>query len=97
MKLDHIAINVKNIETSVLWYIEELGATILYKDESWAMLGVGDTKIALTISSQHPPHFAFSVNTEEDIPSEEIKKHRDGSRYVYKQDPDGNCIEWVCY
>ena len=97
MKLDHIAINVSNIDTSINWYVKEMKAEVLYKDETWAMLEVGGVKIALTISSQHPPHFAFVVDREEDIPSEKIKKHRDGSRYVYRQDPDGNCIEWVCY
>ena len=97
MKLDHVAVNVSNIEDSIEWYVKELKAEMLYKDETWAMLKIGGVKIALTISLQHPPHLAFAVDKEEDIPSEEIKKHRDGSRYVYKQDPDGNCIEWVCY
>lgn len=96
MQLDHIAINVENIEKASEWYQKSLDARILYKDETWAMLDVGGTKIALTISKQHPPHFAFTLHSLDDFPpGEEIRYHRDGSAYLYIEDPDGNTIEYV--
>ena len=96
MQLDHIAINVDNIEKASEWYQKNLNATIAYKDETWAMLDIGGTKLALTISRQHPPHFAFTLKSLEEFPAgEEIRYHRDGSAYLYIEDPDGNAIEYV--
>ena len=61
MKFDHVAINVKDLELSIKWYLENLNAVIEYCDDSWAMLSIGNTKVALTLESQHPPHIAFKV------------------------------------
>ena len=98
MNLDHIAIQVKNIQASSDWYRDNLKADVLYIDETWAMLKVGDVKLALTLASQHPPHWAVRINDEKDFPSnKEIGCHRDGSRYVYIEDPDGNVVEYVLY
>ncbi len=97
MNLDHVAINVRSIDSSVQWYSENLELEVLYQDESWAMLKVGQTKIALTVASQHPPHLGFSVENLGDIPCESPKYHRDGSAYHYISDPDGNAIEFVYY
>ena len=94
MHLDHVALNVKNIEASVKWYQDELNADVLYCDETWAMLSVGKTKIALTISEQHPPHIAFEVSSQSELPGSPLY-HRDGSLYVYSRDPDGNMIEYI--
>ena len=96
MKLDHIAINVANIRKSVKWYQEKFDARIRYVDETWASLMVGDVNIALTVESQHPPHLAFSLEKFSDFPEDkEIKYHRDGSAYLYIEDPDGNTIEYI--
>ena len=96
MQLDHIAINVTNVKEASDWYTKNLGATIDYIDETWSMLDVGGTKIALTVSRQHPPHFAFTLQSLDDFPpGEEIRYHRDGSAYLYIEDPDGNAIEYV--
>tara|TARA_Y100000310_G_scaffold74991_2_gene71247 strand:- start:2835 stop:3119 length:285 start_codon:yes stop_codon:yes gene_type:complete len=89
---------VNNISKSVRWYEKNLLASTLYCDKTWALLQVKDTKIALTISSQHPPHTAFRVNSIDDFPSGCIPaQHRDGSWYYYQRDLDGNVIEWIFY
>ena len=97
MKLDHVAIIVNNIDESVLWYEKNLDAVRLYSDESWGVVRVGDTKIALVILNTHPSHIGFKVESPDEFPckNEEIKSHRDGSRYHYKSDPSGNVIEWI--
>lgn len=94
LKLDHVAINVKSIEESAAWYTEFLGAQTDYIDETWAMLDIDGTKLALTVSTQHPPHFAFCVEKLSDL-GPDYREHRDGSCYVYKTDPDGNAIELI--
>ena len=96
MQLDHIAINVKNVRKAVKWYVNNLGASIKYVDDTWASLDVGGTNIALTRAKQHPPHFAFTLEKFSDFPEgHEIKYHRDGSAYLYIEDDDGNTIEYV--
>jgi catechol 2,3-dioxygenase-like lactoylglutathione lyase family enzyme len=96
MKLDHVAINVKNLQKSIDWYLKNLNAIVEYCDDSWAMLSIGNTKVALTLELQHPPHIAFKVK---DFGKElsNVRLHRDNSRYVYISDPDGNTIELIQY
>ena len=95
MKLDHVAISVDDIKLSIMWYKSNLNASVLYSDETWAMLQIGETKLALTTSGQHPPHIAFLVDDFKEI--ENVKQHRDGSNFIYKSDPDGNTIELIKY
>ena len=95
MQLDHVAICVNDIQASVEWYKLNLCASVLYSDETWAMLKIGETKLALTSKDQHPPHIAFLVDNFENGKS--VKQHRDGSNYIYKSDPDGNTIELIKY
>jgi catechol 2,3-dioxygenase-like lactoylglutathione lyase family enzyme len=97
MRLDHVALNVRNIEDSASWYKEHLGADVIYNDDTWAMLQVGDSKIALTVAAQHPPHLGFAVEKLSDIPCDDPAYHRDGSAYLYVTDPDGNTIEFLYY
>ena len=94
MQLDHIALNVKNIETSADWYVKNFDAKIKYMDETWALLKIKNTSVALTIASQHPPHIAFRVDSLDQLPEDPVT-HRDGSISCYVQDPDGNSIEYI--
>ena len=96
-KIDHVAITVTNIERSIKWYKENLDVEVLYSDETWAIVKAGDTKIALMVGNKHKPHIAFRVKDMHAFDQSEIGIHRDGVIYIYKEDPDGNCIEWVCY
>ena len=98
MKLDHIAINVSSIFNAVSYYKDTYSANVLYEDSSWAMLEIGDTKIALVLEEQHKPHIAFKCNSFDDFPDgSEVKMHRDGSFYTYESDPFGNVIERIYY
>ena len=94
MQLDHIAINVSHIQTSIDWYISNLSAEVKYSDETWALLQIENLKLALTVSRQHPPHVAFTVENLEDLPGM-TSTHRDGSVYSYIEDPDGNTVEYI--
>jgi catechol 2,3-dioxygenase-like lactoylglutathione lyase family enzyme len=98
MKFDHVALNVTDIARSIAWYQATLGATVLYSDDTWAILEAAGVKIALTLEHQHPAHIAFDVGP---ALSEEFKakarKHRDGSVSRYIVDPDGNAIEYIAY
>jgi len=98
MKLDHIAINVYSIFNGVSYYKDTYNAEVIYEDSSWAMLKIGDTKIALVLEGQHKPHIALECFSFDDFPDGcEINMHRDGSFYTYISDPYGNIIEKIYY
>ncbi len=95
MNLDHVAIQVHDIQEAVNWYTEQLQAKIKYADQTWALMEIGTTRVALTLPGSHPPHIAFRVFSMEEFPEGEIKEHRDGSKYLYKEDCSGNVIEYI--
>ena len=102
MELDHVAVSSTDIAASVAWYVETLGASVLYQDSTWAFLRLGQGKLALVSPSQHPPHTALRVDeaalaqaaAEAGKP---IDTHRDGTRGIYVSDPDGNQVELIHY
>jgi catechol-2,3-dioxygenase len=97
-KFDHVAVCVSDIQKSTEWYIKNLSGSVLYSDSTWAMLLIGGKKIALTLSNAHPPHIAFSIEDEINFPQGlEVREHRDGSRYTYVSDPDGNTVEVISF
>ena len=100
MRFDHVAINVKNIEASTQWYVDNLSGQILYQDDTWALLKCFDCKIALTLKKQHPPHICFEINEEirhEKFKDKNFRQHRDGSSSCYVRDLDGNIIEYLLW
>lgn len=101
-EMDHVAVPSQDIARDVAWYVEQFGAEILYQDTTWAFLRVGQGKLALVTPTQHPPHVALRVDeaTLETFASREekpIDTHRDGTRGIYMDDPQGNAIELICY
>ena len=61
--------------------------------ETWALLDIENTFIALVLPSQHPPHVAFESPDAERYG--DLKQHRDGTASVYVQDPFGNTVEFL--
>ena len=87
----HAAVSVDDVAVGVQWYTSTLSACVLYQDETWALLAVGDTRIALVIPGEHPPHLAFEWSGAEDFGP--LVGHRDGTASLYIEDPFGNKIE----
>lgn len=91
-----------NIAASVKWYVEKLGASVLYEDSTWAFLKLGQGKLALVTPSQHPPHTAVRIDEEALTKAaveagKTIDTHRDGTKGIYISDLDGNQVELICY
>ncbi len=102
MELDHVAVVVAEIGSAVEWYTANVGAQVLYADDTWAFLRVGHGKIALVKAEQHPPHVAVRVDAAQlhalaAQHSKPIDTHRDGTQGFYFDDPNGNVIEVICY
>lgn len=93
-KLDHVAINVTAIQSALDWYTSTLGATIEYQDDTWAMMDIAGSKVALTLPTQHPSHIAFQVDDISYLGQSPLR-HRDGSYYCYVNDPEDNIIELI--
>ena len=91
--IHHIAIQVKDLEQSLLWYKKNFACQVAYQDKSWALLKFNNLSLALVHPDQHPPHFAV---TREDITLYGTPMpHRDGTSSVYIEDPNGNNIEML--
>ena len=91
--IHHVAIQVSDLDQSVLWYTSNFYCEIAYRDESWALLNFYNISLALVLPSQHPQHFAV---TRDDISLFGIPvPHRDGTSSVYIQDPSGNNVEML--
>ncbi len=93
-KLDHIhhiAISVPDIAQGLEWYTSRFDCEVEYVDETWALLGFANTKLALVLPKQHPSHFALSRSDANKFG--ELVTHRDGLKSVYLTDAFGNAIE----
>ncbi len=101
-ELDHVAIPTEDVPGSVTYYVERFGAEVLYQDATWALLRMGQGKLALVTPSQHPPHVALRVDERElrraaERAGKPMDRHRDGTIGIYVDDPQGNVLELICY
>lgn len=90
-QIDHIAVPVRSIPESVAWYMARFRCLILHQDQTWALLGFGNVRLALVVPEQHPGHLAFAHERASDFG--ELVQHRDGTRSTYIEDPAGNTVE----
>lgn len=90
-RIHHIAIAVRDVAEAVAWYTKTFRCSVSYQDPTWALLEFENTKLALVIPEQHPPHVAF---TNADAASfGPLKTRRDGTRSTYVKDAAGNAVE----
>ena len=94
-KIDHVALTTSDPQKAAEWYCENFDATLLYSDDTWAMVQFENIKLAFVIKTQHPAHIAFEVDQFDE--TDRTKKHRDGSVSVYKNDPWKNIYELIQY
>ena len=73
-------------------YFIDLFRDIIFK---CALIKFENTKLALVIPDQHPPHIAIKRKNLEKYGSP--VKHRDGSESVYVDSPDENTFELIRY
>lgn len=89
--LHHVAIPVRDVAKAVAWYTSTFRCKVAYQDATWAFLDFGNTRLALVIPEQHPPHVALKSPDAAKFGT--LTTHRDGSRSVYVADPSGNAVE----
>ena len=90
--IDHVALQVHDIAAAAAWYREHWKCDVEHLDATWAMLRFANTRLALVLPNQHPPHVAF-LDKHPEKAGEPTVHHRDGTISVYIQDPWGNKLE----
>ena len=99
IEFDHVAIKSTDIARSVEWYMETFKNTkLVYQDNTWALINVGNASIAFVMPDQHKPHICFQLKGEHKksyYSKYDFKMHRDKTKYCYIDDPDGNTIEFL--
>lgn len=93
--IDHIGIQTNCIKESVIWYKKMFNCKVLFEDETLALIEFKNTKLALVVPDEHPPHIAVKRNNLEEFGTP--VKHRDGSESVYINTPDDNTFELIRY
>ena len=74
--VDHVAVPVTDVVSTVDWYRARFRCRIAYRDETWALLEFANAKLPFVISEQHPPRLAFAHPHPESYGP--LKLHRDG-------------------
>jgi catechol 2,3-dioxygenase-like lactoylglutathione lyase family enzyme len=91
--VDHVAVSVHDVKTALDWYCRHFQCQVLYQDDTWALVQFANIKLALVVTSQHPPHLGFFTPKASDFGP--LTAHRDGTRSVYITDPSGNSVEFL--
>ncbi|HUR83787.1 MAG TPA: hypothetical protein VMY78_00450 [Solirubrobacteraceae bacterium] len=103
MQFDHAAQQVSDIGEALDWWQRMVpGASVLYADDSWALLEAGGARLAFVMADQHPDHLAFKVSRDElarlaAAHEASIAVHRDGSSSFYVDAPGGGGLEVIAY
>jgi catechol 2,3-dioxygenase-like lactoylglutathione lyase family enzyme len=90
-EIDHIAVEVNDVKEAVAWYAGHFRCRIDYQDDTWALLSFANIRLAFVSRGEHRPHIGFKRPDAERFGA--LKTHRDGTRYVYLDDPAGNVVE----
>lgn len=86
LRMDHVGINVTDLQRSADWYQKALGFTIFHKSETWWMISRGDMHLSLFLRPN-----AKKID-DLDPPKDTGVVH---SIFIY--DPDGYHVEIVSY
>lgn len=89
--IHHVAIPVPNVAQAVEWYTSLFNCCVDYIDDTWALLGFANAKLALVLPHEHPSHFALTRPDASKFG--DLVTHRDGLNSVYITDAFGNSIE----
>tara|TARA_R110002020_G_scaffold44161_6_gene127596 strand:+ start:4408 stop:4746 length:339 start_codon:yes stop_codon:yes gene_type:complete len=100
MKVDHIAVLVKDLQKAEEWYVHQLDAEVTFRDHKYIRIALQNVNIALIDENYYPyAHIGILVDDKEKLPLDkgEVIEHRDGTIGVYVKDPFGNYLEYIWY
>jgi catechol 2,3-dioxygenase-like lactoylglutathione lyase family enzyme len=91
--IDHVTVNVSNIEAAVAWYSSSFECEVLKQEPTFAVLQFANIKLQLALPSIERFHLGYSKRDASAFG--EVKAMKDGSRGTYIADPAGNIVELV--
>lgn len=91
--IDHITINVHNLDASINWYLTSFNCKLLYQNKTLAILEFSNTKLILSLPSNQRPHLGFINKKASEFG--EILKQSDLCQSTFISDPSGNPTELV--
>ena len=91
--IDHLAINVADIEKSVRWYLSSFNCRLLTQQRTFAMLQFANTRLILLLPSEQPGHIAFALA--DAATHGELHQQPEGHWSAFIADPTGNPVELV--
>lgn len=92
-KINHICLNVTNLDGAVKWYQTSFDCKLVSQNETSAVLRFKNIDLHLCFISQVPPHLGF---IKKDAASfGELKQNQEGKKSCYVSDATGNLVEII--
>jgi len=92
-QIDHILVNITNLEESLKWYTSSFSCELLYKTKTLAVLKFENIKVILSLPSEQRAHVAFLKENAASFG--ELREQSDLCISTFIADPSGNQVELV--
>jgi len=90
-KVDHVAVNVVDLEKSIKWYQMSFDCELLSREKTQAVLQFANIRLVLTLPSLEPSHLAYERIDAAALG--ELRERGEGIRSTFLSDPTGNVVE----
>lgn len=91
--IDHITINVQNLDSAINWYLTSFNCKLIYQYKTVALLEFANIKLVLSLPSDQRSHIGFRKTNAHEFG--EICKQSDLCESTFISDPSGNPTELV--
>ena len=91
--IDHITINVSNLDSSIKWYQTSFNCYLLYQGRTLAILEFNNVKLILSLPNDQRTHLGVIKEDAESFG--EIMKQSDLCYSTFISDPSGNPVELI--
>ena len=92
-KIEHITIQVADIEASIRWYQSSFNCRLIKQTATFASLKFGNVFLNLTLPSGEPRHVGFKKA--DAAAFGQLIERSDGARSTYVSDPAGNVVKLI--
>jgi catechol 2,3-dioxygenase-like lactoylglutathione lyase family enzyme len=90
-KIDHVAINVADLDKSIHWYQSSFTCELVARDKTQAVLQFSNIRLVLVLPSLEPTHLAYEREDAQTLGELRDRPHNVRSTFV--ADPTGNVVE----
>lgn len=91
--INHVAINVADLEKSINWYQSSFTCELIAKEKTQAVLQFANLRLVLVLPSLEPAHVAYERQDAATLG--ELRDRFGGIRSTFLADPTGNMLEII--